>query len=88
MVLSREINLQVYKIFSELDPLEGPHSHQEYHFYRNATEKNQFVEYLPVFMVSMLVIIFLSFKPLITAIKCIRAITPLLNYSLVLTKDS
>lgn len=65
MVLSREINLQVYKIFSELDPLEGPYSHQEYNFYRNATGKNQFVEYLPVFMVSMLVIIFLSLKPLI-----------------------
>lgn len=65
MVLSREINLQVYKIFSELDPLEGPHSHQEYHFYRNSTEKNQFVEYLPVFMVSMLVIILLSLMPLI-----------------------
>lgn len=89
MVLSREINLQVYKIFSELDPLEGPHSHQEYQFYRNSTEKNQFVEYLPVFIVSMLVIIFLSLTPLILLLYNAFMLSHLLlSYRLVLTKDS
>lgn len=31
--------------------------------FTNVTEKNQFVEYLPVFMGSVLTVIFLSLKP-------------------------